>query len=200
MEEVVHHSGRFFGPVLQPPAKEGEETSSQGRGAGVQFSLRNGREALGEREAPGNSAREMALGEIKKIVEAAGVGEGAVDLDLGGNVGEHLAYRNHTVGGVLAINEAGAHGFQERFKLGEEQVGFVAEVEVEGGSADGGAIKDFLDGDFIERFVAHQLDQGHAEALAAAEDTFVGFALVPGRGLRRGRSRRLGGVGWQGAG
>ena len=74
---------------------------------------------------------------------------------------------------LLTVGESRAHRFQKYLKLAEQQVIFVAEVKIKGGSADGCAIQHFLDCHIVERLFVNQRHQSTAEPRARPSNALI---------------------------
>jgi hypothetical protein len=97
---------------------------------------------------------------------------------------EHLRDGSYAKRFFLVDDEPGTHVLEESFELAEEQVVLITEVQIEGGTADGGAVEDVLHGDIFNGSLVNQLEESHAEPVARAAGAGIGFAVFwPARSL-----------------
>src|ERR1700679_2462292 len=105
---------------------------------GAQFWLREG-DAGGD-EALFDRPGKTSDGELPEVVSLAGGRDGGVDFGYVGDVGEEFLDGKEAAGGSSLTGEEAAHHFEEVFDVAEEEVVLVAEVGVEGGATDSGAV------------------------------------------------------------
>ena len=124
-------------------------------------------------EAAFDAAGKVALGQVEEVFEVAGVGEHAVELVLVADVRKEFGDRHHAMRSVFAITERVAHGFKERLQLADEQVVFVAVVEVKGGAADARPVENVLYGDVVDGLLDDEVEQRGAQLQARAADAGI---------------------------
>lgn len=98
-----------------------------------------------------------------------------------GDVREELADGSEAIGLFAFALESGGHHSEEIVHIAEKKVVFVAEVIVEGRAADAGTIEDVLNGYGVERFSAHEGDEGVTQSVAGVADARIEF-LGAGQG------------------
>lgn len=112
-----------------------------------------------------------------------------------GDMGEEFADGGEAIGLIAAAFENGGNELEEIADVAEEEVILVAEMVVERGAANPGAIEDVLDGDGVEGLFLHEGDERVAEGIASAADAAIHFlrTACAGRHLmgikRKGRDR-----------
>lgn len=178
MEEGVGFFGRDGFVVKEPPVEERIERAGERMGCGAQLWIGEG--DPGRDEALFDGTGKTSDGEFAEVGAFAGGGDGGMDFRNVGDVGEEFLDGKEAAGGRLLIGEEAPHHFEEVFDVAEEEVVLIAEVGVEGGATDAGAVEDVLHGDGVEGLLLHELDEGVAEGVSGAADAAVGLGSGAG--------------------
>lgn len=171
MEERVHLRGGGGLFVADPPLEQGEEGAGEGVGGGAQ--IRRWKGDAGHGQSLLDGAGEVTDAEFADVGGLAGGDERVMEVADFGDVGEELVDWGDSLGRGAAPCEEGRQTFEEVFDVAEKEVLFVAEMGVEGGAADAGAIEELLDGDVVEGLLLDETDERVAEDVAGAADTRV---------------------------
>ena len=122
--------------AVDPPAQKGQKASSDGGCAHFDLCRREIGAALGFDQAAGDAPFEIALSEVVKVGQEAGVGQGAQEFVLVADMVEHFCNRNQARRAIFALGERGAHVLEKLLELAEKQVVLIAIVRIKGRSAD----------------------------------------------------------------
>ena len=105
----------------------------------------------------------------------AGFHEGCVYSAGVANVGEQLLHGQEALRVAALPFQRSRNLLEKIFDIAEEQIIFVAVVQVKSGTGNSGAVQYVLDGDFVEGFLLHERDQGIAEQVTGMQSATIGF-------------------------
>ena len=109
-----------------------------------------------------------------------GAGKGGQKLAGFGDVREEFADGDEATGVVTFAVEGGGDQGEEIVDVAEKEVVFVADVIVEGGTADAGTVENVLNGDGVEGLFTHEGDERVTERVAGAANAAVHFVGATG--------------------